>query len=165
MCPCEQLKGSIGDMRGGDPGHAAMIDGALAQQAGAAFGMLPHHAKWATFLMRLEYVVIDELHVLRGVFGTHVAHLLRRLRRLCLHYGSDPTFIFSSATIGEPGRLASDLCGLDVAAVTDDGSPRGERRFVLWNPNAEPVVDLRALKSRGYQVVHVVPAARATAAR
>ena len=99
-------------------------------------GVLPHHARWATFLMRLEYVVIDELHVLRGVFGTHVAHLLRRLRRLCAVYGSDPTFIFSSATIGEPGRLASELCGLDVTEVTDDGSPRGTRRFALWNPSA-----------------------------
>ncbi len=99
-------------------------------------GILPHHARWATFLMRLRYVVIDELHMLRGVFGTHVAHLLRRLRRLCARYGSDPTFIFSSATIGEPARLASELCGLDVAEVTDDGSPRGERRFVLWNPRA-----------------------------
>lgn len=99
-------------------------------------GILPHHGRWATFLMRLDYVVVDELHVLRGVFGTHVAHLLRRLRRLCAVYGSDPTFIFSSATIGEPGRLASELCGLDVAEVTDDGSPRGCRRFLLWNPTA-----------------------------
>ena len=97
-------------------------------------GILPHHGRWATFLMRLRYVVIDELHMLRGVFGTHVAHLLRRLRRLCARYGSDPTFIFSSATIGEPGRLASELCGLDVAEITDDGSPRAARRFVLWNP-------------------------------
>ena len=110
-------------------------------------GILPHHGRWATFLMRLRYVVIDELHVLRGVFGTHVAHLLRRLRRLCQHYGSDPTFIFSSATIGAPSRLASELCGLDVAEITDDGSPRGERRFVLWNPvaDADPVVDLRVV--------------------
>jgi DEAD/DEAH box helicase domain-containing protein len=110
-------------------------------------GILPHHGRWATFLMRLRYVVIDELHVMRGVFGTHVAHLLRRLRRLCLHYGSDPVFIFSSATIGAPSRLASELCGLDVAEVTDDGSPRGERRFVLWNPRAiaDPVVDLRVV--------------------
>lgn len=99
-------------------------------------GILPHHGRWATFLMRLRYVVIDELHMLRGVFGTHVAHLLRRLRRLCARYGSDPTFIFSSATIGEPARLASELCGLDVAEVTADGSPRGDRRFVLWNPSA-----------------------------
>jgi DEAD/DEAH box helicase domain-containing protein len=101
-------------------------------------GILPHHGRWATFLMRLRYVVVDELHVLRGVFGTHVAHLLRRLRRLCAHYGSDPTFIFSSATIGTPARLASDLCGLDVAEVTDDGSPRGERHVALWNPHGGP---------------------------
>jgi DEAD/DEAH box helicase domain-containing protein len=71
---------------------------------------------------------------LRGIFGTHVAHLLRRLRRLCAHYGSDPTFVFCSATIGEPGRLATELCGLPVAEIVDDGSPRGERTFVLWNP-------------------------------
>jgi DEAD/DEAH box helicase domain-containing protein len=100
--------------------------------------LLPHHARWATFLMRLRYVVIDELHVLRGIFGTHVAHVLRRLRRVCAHYGSDPTFIFCSATIGQPDRLASSLCGKDVAAVTDDGSPRGERLFALWNP---PLLD------------------------
>jgi DEAD/DEAH box helicase domain-containing protein len=97
-------------------------------------GILPHHDRWATFLMRLQYVVVDELHVLRGVFGTHVAHLLRRLRRLCAHYGSSPTFIFSSATLGHAGRLASDLCGLDVTEVSDDGSPHGERLFALWNP-------------------------------
>jgi DEAD/DEAH box helicase domain-containing protein len=97
-------------------------------------GVLPHHARWATFLMRLRYVVVDELHTMRGIFGTHVAHLLRRLRRLCQHYGADPTFVFCSATIGTPGRLASELCGLDVAEVTDDGSPRGERLVALWNP-------------------------------
>ena len=100
-------------------------------------GMLPHHARWATFFLRLRYVVIDELHTLRGIFGSHVAHLLRRLRRICAHYGSNPTFVFTSATIGEPGRLASELCGLPVDAVTDDGSPRGERLFLLWNPAAE----------------------------
>ncbi|HYD09969.1 MAG TPA: DEAD/DEAH box helicase, partial [Acidimicrobiales bacterium] len=96
-------------------------------------GLLPYHERWATFLMRLQYVVIDELHTLRGIFGTHVAHLLRRLRRVCAKYGSDPTFLFGSATIGEPARLASELCGKDVVAVTDDGSPRGERLFALWN--------------------------------
>jgi DEAD/DEAH box helicase domain-containing protein len=100
-------------------------------------GLLPHHARWATFLMRLRFVVVDELHLLRGIFGSHVAHLLRRLRRLCAHYGSDPTFIFSSATIGDPATLASELCGKPVHAVTDDGSPRGERLFALWNPLAD----------------------------
>ncbi|MEO6987961.1 MAG: DEAD/DEAH box helicase, partial [Aquihabitans sp.] len=97
-------------------------------------GLLPHHGRWDTFLMRLRYVVIDELHVLRGVFGTHVAHLLRRLRRLCDLYGSSPTFVFSSATVGEPSRLASDLCGLDVVEVTTDGSPKGERLVALVDP-------------------------------
>ena len=97
-------------------------------------GLLPHHARWATFFLRLRYVVVDELHTLRGIFGSHVAHLLRRLRRVCAHYGSSPTFVFTSATIGEPGRLASELCGLPVVEVTDDGSPRGERIFLLWNP-------------------------------
>lgn len=97
-------------------------------------GILPTHARWSTFLSRLRYVVIDELHTLRGVFGTHVAHLIRRLRRVCEHYGSDPVFVFCSATIGEPGRLASELCAGPVTEVTDDGSPRAERWFALWNP-------------------------------
>jgi DEAD/DEAH box helicase domain-containing protein len=101
-------------------------------------GILPNHARWATFLMRLRYVVVDELHVLRGIFGSHVAHLLRRLRRLCATYGADPTFVFSSATIGRPEVLAAALCGRPVAAVTNDGSPRGERLFVLWNPARGP---------------------------
>ncbi|MBK5222162.1 MAG: DEAD/DEAH box helicase [Acidimicrobiia bacterium] len=101
-------------------------------------GILPHHGRWATFLRRLKFVVIDELHILRGVFGTHTAHLLRRLRRLCALYGSSPTFVFCSATIGEPGRLASALCGLDVAEVVHDGSPRGARTVALLDP---PVLD------------------------
>lgn len=101
-------------------------------------GLLPYHERWATFLMRLQYVVVDELHVLRGIFGTHVAQLLRRLRRVCNHYGSDPTFLFGSATIGDPAALASALCGKEVDAITDDGSPRGERLFALWNP---PLLD------------------------
>ncbi len=101
-------------------------------------GLLPHHERWATFLHRLRYVVIDELHMFRGVFGSHVAHVLRRLRRLCARYRADPTFVFASATIGEPARLASALIGSPVTAVTDDGSPRGERVMALWNP---PLLD------------------------
>lgn len=100
--------------------------------------ILPGHARWSTFLSRLDYVVVDELHVLRGVFGTHVSHVLRRLRRLCHHYGSDPTFIFTSATIGQPGALATQLCGVPVTEVSNDGSPRGERTIVMLNP---PIVD------------------------
>lgn len=127
-------------------------------------GMLPHHARWATFLLRLQYVVVDELHLLRGVFGSHVAHLLRRLRRLCRHYGADPTFVFTSATIGEPGRLASELCGLPVTEITDDGSPRGERLFALWNPqraeearassaNRDTAAHLATLVERGHRSI------------
>ena len=101
-------------------------------------GLLPYHGRWAAFLSRLRVVVVDELHTLRGIFGTHVAHVLRRLRRVCARYGADPVFVFGSATIGRPGELASALCGLDVATVDDDGSPRGERVFALWNP---PLVD------------------------
>jgi DEAD/DEAH box helicase domain-containing protein len=97
-------------------------------------GILPHHGKWATFLKRLDYVVVDELHVLRGIFGTHVAHLLRRLRRACARYGSDPTFVFCSATIGRPERLASELCGKRVTPIADDGSPCAERRIALVQP-------------------------------
>ncbi len=97
-------------------------------------GLLPHHGKWATFLKRMEYVVVDELHVFRGIFGTHVAHLLRRLRRVCARYGADPTFVFCSATIGEPAELAAELCGKPVQAVTADGSPCAERKVALVQP-------------------------------
>src|SRR4029453_14492529 len=97
-------------------------------------GILPHHDRWATFLGRLRYVVVDELHSFRGIFGSHVAHLLRRLRRLAHHYGADPTFVCCSATIGQPERLATALCGLPVEPVLDDGSPRGARLVAVWNP-------------------------------
>jgi DEAD/DEAH box helicase domain-containing protein len=99
-------------------------------------GLLPHHERWATFFMRLRYIVVDELHAFRGIFGTHVAHLLRRLRRVALHYGADPTFITCSATIGSPDVLAGDLWGSPIDPVVDDGSPRGERLVALWNPAA-----------------------------
>ena len=101
-------------------------------------GILPSHVRWATFLMRLRYVVVDELHTLRGVFGSHVAHLLRRLRRLCAHYGSDPVFCFTSATIGNPGELAAGLCGLPVEVIDADGSPQAERAFAVWQ---RPLLD------------------------
>jgi len=97
--------------------------------------LLPHHERWATFLMRLRYVVLDELHVFRGVFGSHVAHLLRRLRRICESYAARPTFIAASATIGEPGALASALWASPVQAITEDGSPQGARLVALCNPS------------------------------
>ena len=104
-------------------------------------GILPGHDRWATFLLRLRYVVVDELHTLRGVFGSHVAHVLRRLRRMCEHYGSSPTFCFTSATIGNPAELASRLCGLPVEAIDGDGSPQAERRFAVWQ---RPLVDVHS---------------------
>jgi DEAD/DEAH box helicase domain-containing protein len=101
-------------------------------------GLLPHHQRWATFLGRLQYVVVDELHAFRGVFGSHVAQLLRRLRRLAAHHGADPVFICCSATIGEPQRLASAITGTEVTPVTHDGSPRGPRTIAVWQP---PLLD------------------------
>jgi DEAD/DEAH box helicase domain-containing protein len=101
-------------------------------------GMLPSHSRWATFFMRLRYVVIDELHTLRGVFGSHVALVLRRLRRLCERYGSTPTFCLTSATIGNPAELAAQLVGAPVALVDEDGAPRGPRRLVVWE---RPLLD------------------------
>lgn len=96
--------------------------------------LLPGHEHWAHVLRRLRYVVIDECHVYRGVFGSHVALLLRRLRRVARRYGADPVFVLASATVGDPGGLASRLVGDDVLAVTEDGSPRGAMTFALWQP-------------------------------
>lgn len=97
-------------------------------------GMLPHHSYWAEFFRHLRYVVIDEVHVYRGVFGSHVANVLRRLRRICDHYGSQPQFIACSATIGNPGQLCEQLTGLPFRVVTQDTAPRGRQFFVFWNP-------------------------------
>ena len=101
-------------------------------------GILPSHQRWATFLMRLRYVVVDELHTLRGIFGSHVAHLLRRLQRVCEHYKSQPTFCFASATIGNPAELASALCGAPVELIDGDGAPRSERTIACWQ---RPLLD------------------------
>jgi len=101
-------------------------------------GILPFHGRWADFLNRLRYVVVDELHTVRGVYGTHVAHLVRRLRRLCDAYGSSPVFVCCSATIGHPAELAAAITGVGVEAVLEDASPCGERLFALWNP---PLLD------------------------
>ncbi len=100
--------------------------------------LLPDHARWADFLFRLSLVVVDEAHVCRGVFGSHVAMVLRRLRRLIAHYGGAPRFALASATVGNPGELANRLTGLDFEEIIEDGSPHGEKTFVLWNP---PVID------------------------
>ncbi|MET8677297.1 DEAD/DEAH box helicase [Streptomyces sp. NPDC004647] len=97
-------------------------------------GILPAHPRWSSFLRALRYVVIDECHSYRGVFGSHVAQVLRRLRRICARYGSDPVFLLASATSADPARAATRLTGLPVAEVTDDASPRGELVFALWEP-------------------------------
>ncbi|BFV58442.1 DEAD/DEAH box helicase [Kitasatospora sp. CMC57] len=97
-------------------------------------GILPAHARWASFLKTLKYVVIDECHSYRGVFGSHVAQVLRRLRRVCERYGSSPTFLLASATTADPAVTAHRLTGLPAVAVTEDASPRGPLVFALWEP-------------------------------
>ncbi|MGC4810600.1 DEAD/DEAH box helicase [Micromonospora sp. DT228] len=101
-------------------------------------GILPGHAQWSGFLRRLAYVVIDECHTYRGVFGSHVAHVLRRLRRQCARFGTTPVFVLASATSGDPATAAGRLTGLPVTAVTDDASPRGGVTFALWEPPLLP---------------------------
>ncbi|MEU3860457.1 DEAD/DEAH box helicase [Streptomyces sp. NPDC028722] len=106
-------------------------------------GILPSHPRWSSFLKSLRYVVIDECHTYRGVFGSHVAQVLRRLRRLCARYGSSPVFLLASATSAEPAVAARRLTGLPVVEVADDASPRGELVFALWEP---PLTDLHGEK-------------------
>ncbi len=101
-------------------------------------GVLPHHDRWGDVLSNLRYVIIDEAHVYRGVFGSHVANVLRRLRRLAAIYGAEPQFLLASATISNPGELANRLLGLPVTVIGADGAPRAERTVVLWNP---PLLD------------------------
>jgi len=101
-------------------------------------GILPNHQLWSRLLRHLRYVVVDEAHIYRGVFGSHVACVLRRLRRLCQLYGSDPQFICCSATIANPGEHAEKLVGLPFTVVDNDGSPHGGKDFVFWNP---PIID------------------------
>ena len=97
-------------------------------------GILPAHARWARLFRRLEYVVIDECHAYRGVFGSHVALVIRRLRRLARLYGSDPVFVLASATVADPAAAAGRLIGAHTAAVTHDSAPRSGADFVLWEP-------------------------------
>lgn len=101
-------------------------------------GILPNHPMWASFFRHLKYVVLDEAHAYRGIFGSHVACLMRRLRRVCALYGSQPQFILCSATIVNPAEHAARLTGHEVWVVDQDGAPMGPRQFVLWNP---PYVD------------------------
>jgi DEAD/DEAH box helicase domain-containing protein len=97
-------------------------------------GVLPHHDRWGDVLQNLRYVVVDEAHVYRGVFGSHVGNVLRRLRRAAAMYGAEPQFLLASATIANPAELAESLLGVDAVVVDEDGAPRAERTVVLWNP-------------------------------
>jgi DEAD/DEAH box helicase domain-containing protein len=101
-------------------------------------GLLPHHKSWGDFLANLEWVVVDEAHTYRGVFGSHVANVLRRLRRLARAYGSDPRFLLASATIANPVELAEGLVGEPFRPIEDDGAARTGREIVMWNP---PLID------------------------
>ena len=97
-------------------------------------GVLPHHDRWGDVLHNLRYVVVDEAHVYRGVFGSHVGNVLRRLRRLARIYGADPQFLLASATIANPGELAQRLLGVDATTIEQDGAPKADRTILLWNP-------------------------------
>jgi DEAD/DEAH box helicase domain-containing protein len=97
-------------------------------------GVLPHHDRWGDVLANLRYIVVDEAHVYRGVFGSHVGNVLRRLRRLARVYGAEPQLLLASATIANPAELARSLAGVDVTMISDDGAPRAERTIALWNP-------------------------------
>jgi DEAD/DEAH box helicase domain-containing protein len=108
-------------------------------------GVLAHHKGWGDFLANLEWVVVDEAHTYRGVFGSHVANVLRRLRRVARLYGSDPRFVLASATIANPVELAEALTGTDFALVDSDGAPRAKRRVAIWNP---PVIDPQTMRRR-----------------
>jgi DEAD/DEAH box helicase domain-containing protein len=110
-------------------------------------GILPHHPRWAKLFENLRYVVLDELHAYRGVFGSHLSNVLRRLRRVCRHYGSDPVFLCSSATIANPRELAERLTERSFELVADSGAPRGEKYFVFVNP---PVVNHQLGIRRSY---------------
>jgi len=101
-------------------------------------GLLPHHRQWGDFLSNLAWVVVDEAHTYRGVFGSHVANVLRRLRRVAAAYGAEPRFILTSATIANPGELAERLVGTSFELIDDDGAPRAGREIVMWNP---PLID------------------------
>lgn len=110
-------------------------------------GILPHHPRWAKLFENLKFVIIDELHAYRGVFGSHLSNILRRLQRVCRHYGSDPIFICSSATIANPKELAERLTGSRFELVEKSGAPRGEKFFIFVNP---PVVNAQLGIRRSY---------------
>lgn len=112
-------------------------------------GILPNHARWAEFFGRLSFVVADEIHVYRGIFGSHTANVFRRLLRIAEHYGARPQIICASATIANPGELAQRLTGREFETIDEDGSPRGRKHFVFWNP---PRIDRAGLERRSSNI-------------
>ncbi|HUR32995.1 MAG TPA: DEAD/DEAH box helicase [Vicinamibacterales bacterium] len=155
---CESIAGATGDQIG-----VYTYDGDTPQDARRSIrsrahlvlsnpdmvhsGILPHHPKWAKLFENLRYIVIDELHAYRGVFGSHLCNVLRRLRRICRHYGSDPVFLCSSATIANPRELAERLTEQPFELVQKSGAPRGEKFFIFVNP---PVVNQQLGIRRSY---------------
>lgn len=113
-------------------------------------GILPHHTKWVNLFENLKYVIIDELHYYTGVFGSHTANVMRRLKRICRFYGADPVFIMSSATIANPGELAEKIIEEKVQVIDRNGAPRGEKYLVFFNP---PVVNKELGIRRSYVAV------------
>lgn len=134
------------------PPHAILTNPEMLHLA-----FLPHHAKWSDFFAQLEMVVIDEVHTYRGVMGSHMAQVFRRLQRICAFYGAAPTFVFSSATVGNPGELAHQLTGLKVQTLARSGAPRGPRQVVLLNPVDSParaaIELLKAALHRGLRTI------------
>ena len=120
-------------------------------------GILPHHDRWGDVLSNLRFVVVDEAHVYRGVFGSHVANVLRRLRRLARVYGAEPQFVLASATIANPGELAASLLGEPATVIEGDAAPRAERTIALWNP---PLDRSRARVARELARRGLAPAGR-----
>ncbi|MFC1714477.1 DEAD/DEAH box helicase [Candidatus Poribacteria bacterium] len=112
-------------------------------------GILPYHSRWSRLFANLKYVVMDEVHTYRGIFGSNVANVMRRLNRICKYYGSSPQFVCCSATIANPVELAEGLTGRKMELVNNDGSPRGDRFFVLWNP---PFVEGGAMLRRSSNI-------------
>lgn len=123
-------------------------------------GILPHHTKWVSLFENLKYIVIDELHTYKGVFGSHVAHVLRRLKRICAFYGSDPVFICTSATIKNPKELAEKLTNTTHELIADSGAPVGKKTFLFYNPpivhptfgvRRSSILEVRDLATRLYE--------------
>ncbi|MEW5947571.1 MAG: DEAD/DEAH box helicase [bacterium] len=111
-----------------------------------SFGILPNHnALWAGFFRNLRFVVLDEIHAYRGVFGSHVANVVKRLNRVCAHHGADPVYVCCSATIANPGEHAAALTGAKLSVVNDNGAPSAKKTFILWNP---PVLEKTAFRRK-----------------